>query len=187
MQFSRKNMTRRLAVGAMASCLTVATFAHAALSSIGDSDVSFLAVGPGGLKIEGKTSDLSASENAGVVIVTVGVDKLKTGIDMRDDHLRKAINANQHGDAILKVKRSDLKFPADNAKVEGKAVGDFTLNGVTQKLPFAYKVARTGSDYHVQGLATVDYTKHKLEKPCYLGVCVDKEVKLKVQFKVREK
>jgi hypothetical protein len=29
-------------------------------------------------------------------------------------------------------------------------------------------------------------THFKLEQPCYLGVCVDKEIKVKVKFKVTE-
>jgi polyisoprenoid-binding protein YceI len=71
--------------------------------------------------------------------------------------------------------------------VKAKGKGDFTLNDVTKKLPFSYKALRTGSDYHVQALATVDIRDFDIEVPCYLGVCVDPKVKLKVKFKLRDK
>lgn len=186
MQLSRKKIARRWALGLLASCFTAVTVAHAALTSIGASDVGFLAVGPGGLKIEGKGHTLSAKEDGGNLKVTVGLTDLKTGMSLRDDHLKKAIKASKYPSAVLSVKRSDLKFPADKQKVEGTANGQFTFYGTTKPLPFKYQVNRTGSDYHVTGLASVDFTKHGMEKPCYLGVCVDENVKIKVKFKLRE-
>ncbi len=182
--------TRRPLTYVSALCVAGLTFvsvAHAALVGIGKSDVSFRAVGPGGLKIDGSGSSLTTKESGGVITLEAPLTALKTGISLRDDHLKKAINANKHPKAVMEVKRSALKFPDDKKSLEGSATGDFTLNGTKKPLKFSYKVSRTGSDYHVQGLATVDITKFNLEKPCYLGVCVDKDVKVKVKFKVREK
>jgi polyisoprenoid-binding protein YceI len=161
--------------------------AHASLTGAGDGNMAFLAVGPAGLKIEGSTKEFSASEAGGVLTITVPLKKLETGISLRDSHLQKALNSDKHPNAKLVVKRADLKFPADGKKVEASAKGTFEVNGSPQPMSFNYKVERTGSDYHVQGLATVDILKHKMEKPCYLGVCVDKDVKVKVKFKLREK
>lgn len=166
--------------------LTYAAIASAALSGVGESKVQFEAVGPGGLKIEGEGTSLSASETAGTLKVSASLTGLKTGISLRDEHLQKAINASKHPNATLEVSRSALKFPEDNKSVQSGAVGKFTLNGTTKDVKFGYKVERTGSDYHVQGLATIDITQFNLEKPCYLGVCVDKDVKVKVKFKLRE-
>lgn len=195
MQFIRMNIKSRWAIGILASCLTFAAVSQAALSTIGAGEASFRAVGPGGLKIDGKTKDVSVSEAAGVLTVTVGLKNLKTGIDMRDDHMKKAIHADKHGSVTLKVKRSDLKFPEDQKQLDGGAVGQFTLNGVTKPVKFAYRVKRTGSDYHVQGRIGkeddpkdkgLNFTKHNIEKPCYLGVCVDEHILLHANFKLRE-
>ena len=177
----------RRAAGLLLAGVTCVSLAHAALVGIGESEVQFRAVGPGGLKIDGTGSTLVAKEEGGVLKIDVPVNNLKTGISLRDNHLKDAIHANKHPKATLEVPRAALKFPEDKQSVEASAEGKFTLNGTTKPLNFSYKATRTGSDYHVQGLATVDITQFNLEKPCYLGVCVDKDVKIKVKFKLREK
>jgi len=166
--------------------LCFATAAHAAFAGIGDSTSEFLAVGPGGLKIEGKGTGVSVAEAGGNLTVTAAVNGLKTGMSLRDDHLKKAINADKHPNATLTVARSQLQVPADGQSATATTKGKFTLNGVTKELDFDYKVSRTGSDYHVQGKTQFDLTQFALEQPCYLGVCVDKTIKVKVAFKVRD-
>lgn len=179
--------SRKWAAGLLLASLSLVTAAHASLSAIGTSEVGFLAVGPAGLKIEGESSQLTAKESGGILTLTAPLTSLKTGISLRDNHLKDALNVSKHPTAQLAVKRAALKFPANDKSLEGSATGDFTLNGTKKPLKFNYKVSRTGSDYHVQGLATVDITKFKLEKPCYLGVCVSQDVKIKVKFKLRDK
>lgn len=167
--------------------LTLSVAASATLEDAGDVDVSFLAKGPAGMSIRGQASDLKAKEADGSVKITVPVSDLKTGIGLRDRHLKKDLEVSQYPDATLVVKRSDLTFPENDKDVRARATGDFTLHGVTKQLKFNYKALRTGSDYHVQALATIDIRDYKVEVPCYLGVCVDPEVKLKVKFKLRDK
>lgn len=183
----RSHFSRRWALGLLLCSTSFAAVAHAGLSGVGKSSVQFEAVGPGGLKIEGTGPTVKAVEKGGVLEVEAPLNSLKTGIELRDEHLKKALNASKHPKAKLSVKRSALKFPADKKSLQGSAKGKFTLNGTTKPMSFNYKVERTGSDYHVQGLATVDITKFNIEVPCYLGVCVDKDVKVKVKFKLRDK
>jgi polyisoprenoid-binding protein YceI len=139
------------------------------------------------MRIKGEGSGLTASESGGKLKITVPVTNLKTGIALRDRHLRKYLETDKYANATLEVERSKLKLPGNDKEVEASATGDFTLHGVTRATKFNYKAARTGSDYHVQALATIDITDFKIEQPCYLRVCVDKEVKLKVKFKLRDK
>jgi len=179
--------SRPVAAALFVSCVTLAVSAHAALVGIGGSDTAFRAVGPGGLKIDGKGAGVTAQEVGGVLVVTAPVNGLKTGMSLRDDHLKKAIHADKHPAMKLSVERGALKFPADNQTVTEKATGKFTLNGVTKELPFEYKAKRTGSDYHVDGRATINITDFGIEQPCYLGVCVDKTVQIKASFKLRER
>lgn len=166
--------------------LTCAFAAHAAFTSVGESSTGFRAVGPGGLKIDGTGAGVKASEVDGTLTVTAPVNNLKTGMSLRDDHLKKAINADKHPTASLAVARSSLQVPEDGKAITASASGKFTLNGVTKDVNFDYKVNRTGSDYHVQGKTQIDITTFNIEKPCYLGVCVEKDVQIKVQFKLRE-
>ena len=175
-----------LIASALVLGLAVPMAASAKFEDAGDEDVRFLALGPAGMKINGKASDLSAKESGGKLKISVPVDDLKTGIGLRDKHLKKYIKAGKNKRAVLVVERSKLKLPGDKKTVKGKATGKLKLAGVTKPLSFTYKAKRTGSDYHVQGRATVDIRKHNIEVPCYLGVCVKPKVKLKVKFKLRD-
>jgi len=120
------------------------------------------------------------------VTLTAPLTGLKTGIGLRDKHLKNYLHVDKHPNATLVVDRSTLKLPSDNEVVESTATGQFTLNGVTQAVPFTYRAKRTGSDYHVQGRSEINIEKFQIERPCYLGVCVDPNVKVKVKFKVRD-
>jgi polyisoprenoid-binding protein YceI len=182
-------MKRRSFAIALSTLLAAATFTLAAaakLSSTGSSEVTFQASGPAGMKINGSGAGLTASEDDGKLTIVAPVTDLKTGIGLRDNHLRKYLKANKHPAAKLVVDKSKLKMPADGATEEGSASGQFTLAGVTKDLKFKYRVKRTGSDYHVKGMAEVKITDY-IEQPCYLGVCVEPPVKFKVNFKLRDK
>ncbi len=178
--------SRLLSLAALAALMTVALVAAARLQSIGNPDVQFRATGPVGLKINGYSSRLSASEKDGKLTVVAPLTNLKTGISLRDRHLREHLDIAKYPNATLTVERSKLKMPADKQTVTSSAVGQFTMHGVTRPVRFRYRALRTGSDYHVQGLAQVDIRDFKVKVPCYLGVCVHPTVKIKVKFKLRE-
>ncbi|MEZ4221343.1 MAG: YceI family protein [Polyangiaceae bacterium] len=178
---------KRRALIATALVLGLAIPASAKFEAAGDDDVRFLAKGPAGMKINGKASGFEANERGGKLVIKVPVNDMKTGIGLRDRHLKKYLKAGQHPKAELVVDRGKLKLPDDKKVASGEATGQFTLAGVTKPLKFNYKAKRTGSDYHVQARATVDIRDHDIEVPCYLGVCVDPEVKIKVKFKLRDK
>jgi polyisoprenoid-binding protein YceI len=182
-------MNRRfklLSLAALVALMTVALVAAAKLESIGNPDVQFRAVGPAGLKIDGRSSLLSASEKDGKLTVVAPLTNLKTGISLRDRHLRHYLGTEKYPNATLTVERSKLKMPADKQTVQSSAVGRFSMHGVTKPVTVRYRAKRTGSDYHVQGLTEVDIRDFGIEVPCYLGVCVHPDVKIKVKFKLRE-
>lgn len=176
-----------LAPLALSVVTSFSLLASAKLESIGGSDVRFLAVGPAGMKINGKSDDLSATEKDGKVVITAPLTDLKTGIGLRDKHLRGYLETDKHPKATLSVDKGKLKLPDDKKTVRGSATGDFTMHGVTKPVKFTYKAKRTGSDYHVQGLTDIDIRDFKVEVPCYLGVCVKPDIKIKVKFKLRDK
>ena len=182
-----KRRSRFLPLVAVLSFASLSLPASAALTRVGTPAIQFLALGPAGMKINGTSSDLTAAEQDGVLTLTAPLANLKTGIGLRDNHLRGYLNTSKHPNATLVIERSKLKLPDDGKTVEGTANGNFTLNGKTKPLKFRYKAKRTGSDFHVQGMADVNIENHGIEQPCYLGVCVDPNIKLKVAFKLRDK
>ena len=179
-------------IRSLVPALVAVTFAFGAQADgkkcrvIDKPEVKFTAVGPAGLKIDGSGDILSADDDGKRIVLKASVRNLKTGIGLRDSHTKKYIEAEKFPEATLKVDRSALKFPEDKKKSEGKATGKFTLHGVEKDLPFHYTAERHGSDLVIDGRAKVNILDHKIEKPCYLGVCVDPEVKIVVHFKLRE-
>lgn len=173
-----------LAATLVLGCVVVA---HAALKEVEPGTSNFQATGPGGLKIDGTGAGVRASEVDGMLTITVPVTDLKTGMDLRDGHLRDAIKAKEKPTATLTVPRASLNFPEDGKKLERQqGKGTFTLHGVSKPLPFLYDVERHGTHLIVTGKSRIDITAHGIEKPCYLGVCVEKDVKIGAKFKLHD-
>lgn len=68
--------------------------------------------------------------------VTLDVASLKTGVDMRDEHLRSDqwLDAGKHPNITFKLKKVDLKGRAlkPGQKVKGQVTGELTIKGVTR-------------------------------------------------------
>jgi polyisoprenoid-binding protein YceI len=171
-------------VALFATSLLIA--ANAAWTLIDTPAIEFLAVATAGLKIAGESDALSATEEGGKLTLTASLTDLKTGVGLRDTHLRKYLETEKYPAATLIVERGSLTIPADNEITTAQGAGQFTLHGVTVAMPFEYQAKRLGSDYLVQGKLKVKLDDFKIEQPCFLGVCVDNEVKVKVKFKLRD-
>jgi polyisoprenoid-binding protein YceI len=183
-------MTRLRIVPRITATLAAVSFAAATASAqlvhVGEPLVAFMATGPGGLQIKGHTTKLSVRDMPDELEITVPVTQLETGIGLRDRHLREHLHAEQHPAAKLVVKRAALAFPRDQQVGQGQAQGDFWLNGQKHPIQFSYQADRSGAQYQVQALATVDIRHHGLEAPCYMKLCVEPLVKLKVKFSVQD-
>lgn len=182
---------RKIALIAAASALAAlapAVPADAKLASIGTPKVAFHADGPVGLSIDGTSSDLDAKEADGRIVVSAGLKDLRTDNNLRDAHLRKYLEVDKKGydSAHLTVALKDLQLPEDQKTVTSHAKGKFWMHGKERSIDFDYKAMRTGSDFHVQGKTQIDIRDYGIEVPCYLGVCVKPDVKIKVAFKLRQ-
>lgn len=141
--------------------------------------VKFSVGGPAGLKIDGTSKDLTVDDDGSKILLKASVTNLETGMGLRNKHLKKYIGAEEWPAASLEVDKASLKIPG-----EGEAKGKFRLHGVTKDKTFKYKVKRgAGGVLEVSGSFDVDITEHKIEKPCYLGVCTDTKVKVTASFK----
>ena len=68
--------------------------------------------------------------------VSISVATIKTGIDLRDEHLRSDnwLDAASYPEVTFVIKKvSDVKVSADN-KLEAKVTGDFSAHGVTKEI-----------------------------------------------------
>src|SRR5438132_5755067 len=104
-------MTRNL----LATLVVALSFsAFAAVSKSGDANVTFSGKGPAGFKIEGKTAELTVKDDGKAVTFVVPLATLKTGIDLRDRHMReKYLETDKYPNAVLEVPWSAIKLPED--------------------------------------------------------------------------
>jgi polyisoprenoid-binding protein YceI len=151
----------------------------------GTPSIKFTAVGPGGLKIDGSADELKAKEEGGKLVFKASLKNLKTGIGLRDKHTKKYLDVEHWPDASLVIDKDKVKFP-EGKKVSSNATGKFKLHGVSKDEHFEYTAEKAGDGYDVTGKLTIDIGDYKIEQPCYLGVCVDKKVKIDVSFKLKE-
>jgi polyisoprenoid-binding protein YceI len=120
----------------------------------------------------------------------VDPNSLKTGMELRDQHMRNKIFVSSGQDL------PPLRFTADKAEcppvaagqeVSCQVAGVFSLRGVEKPAAFRLKVkGDSGKGYRVSGEGLVKLSDFGIEPPCQLGVCVKNEVKVKLEFQGRE-
>ncbi len=97
--------------------------------------------------------------------LTVSVKKLKTGLDLRDEHLQKKLN---------RKKFPKIKMVKAVGK-GGKGTALFDIRGVKGKVPFTYK--KVNSKY-MKADFKINLKKFKFEGIKYMGVGVKDNVRI---------
>jgi len=161
--------------------------AGAGLTQTGESKVTFLATGPGGIKIEGQTAQLEFKENSEQWEIVVTLDTLTTGISLRDRHMKeKYLETPKYPKAELVVRKSELRSPSAGGSSEGKAAAILKLHGRQKAVSIDYRVRRVGSGYLVNGTIHLDMRDYDVATPSYLGVSVKPNVEVAAWFEVKE-
>ena len=161
--------------------------AQAALVRTGDAEVHFVATGPAGLRINGKGYDLQVSDSGAVIKLTIPLAGLKTGIELRDRHLKeKCLHVTQHPNAVLEVQRASIKQPPSGGSVSAEVDGTLTLHGTTKPIRFKYAAQHEGGRIKVEGGLRIDIRAFGIPEPNYLGLKVKPEVDAGARFYVAE-
>jgi polyisoprenoid-binding protein YceI len=164
------------------TAITLSSTAFAALQTTAGS-ATFVAQGPAGLRIEGKTSDVHVSESQGQLHVSVGLANLDTGIALRNRHMReKYLEVQKYPSAELLVSRAALSLPQDGAGVSGTATGIMMIHGQSKPVSFTYRAHRDHQAYDVTGNVHVNITDYGIDVPSYLGVTVKPDVDIGVRY-----
>ncbi len=182
------NMTRGtkcLASGIALAALSFSVVAAAAVSQIGGGSAGFHAIGPGGLNIDGKTSDVKVSEDGGKVVVVVGLGSISTGMGLRDGHAKEDLDVEHFPTATIKVDRGQLKFPS-GGESSGDAKGSLTIHGQTRDVSFHYTAAPDGDGFKVSGSTKVNIDDFGVKRRSYLGISIKPEVEITVNFKAKD-
>jgi polyisoprenoid-binding protein YceI len=157
--------------------------ADAGLSTSGGSSVSFVASGPAGMRIVGRSAEVRVADDARNVTVTVPLGNLTTGIGLRDHHMReKYLETGKYPNAQLVVARSALRMPSAGHETSGQANGTMTLHGRSKSVPFHYFARQDGNVIHVGGTVHVDMRDYGITVPTYLGVTVKPGVYVEIHF-----
>src|SRR5512143_3840917 len=114
---------RMLLPGVFMLLAAVASPAAAALHSPSAANVLFKAKTTVLMTVEGRSSDLSVSDDGTTVALKVPVKSLTTGIGLRDRHMRETLEADRFPNVELRVERKALVFPAANQEKSGNASG----------------------------------------------------------------
>ncbi len=178
-------MFNRLTIATVPAVLiaVMAFSAQAKLSAAGGS-VQFTAMGPAGLTINGKSSDVSATDDGNNVTVTIPLAKLDTGIGLRNSHMRdKYLETGKYPNAVLSVPKSAVGFP--NAAT-GNAQGTLSLHGQQKPVSFHYAVKKEGADYVVSGTVKVNMTEFGIAQPSFAGAKVNPDVDVAVSFRAKD-
>jgi polyisoprenoid-binding protein YceI len=178
----REKLFMVLAIGGLA---TAASVADAALGKPSDGRVSFEALGPAGMRIEGTTSDISVVEDSEQIVLSVPLAHLKTGIEMRDRHMKeKYLDVAQYPEAKLKVHRSEIKLPSAGQKLSSDVPGTLELHGQSKAVTVHYELRGEPSVVIVDGKLHVNMKDVGIEVPNYLGVTVKPDVDINAHFRI---
>jgi polyisoprenoid-binding protein YceI len=116
---------------------------------------------------------------------TIPVKTIETGMNVRDEHMRKYVFTTSDGQT------PDVRFTSDKAacsKVsEGQSTcqvaGDLVIRGTARPFNIALKVTEdNGGTFHASGDSIVKLSTYGIERPSQLGVSTSDEVKLRLNF-----
>jgi hypothetical protein len=162
------------------AALTFALTASADVPKIHQSSVSFTATGPAGLAIKGTGNKVSAEKaEGGKVLFRSSIWNMKTGMELRDGHLNDHLKADAKKTATLTISEKvveECKKPG----CSGKAKADFSMNGATKQVDVTYDSKKDDKGKLVVNGSFKIIISDYIKKPCYLGVCVNDEIKINV-------
>jgi polyisoprenoid-binding protein YceI len=139
---------------------------------------------------EAKTQTVSgevavAGDQAGSIKGSLSVDlrTLKTGISLRDRHMRDNYLEVDNGPQFEKATIEDIQI----AKLDGKTTfnGTLVLHGERRPITGSATLEKRDGGYTVEAEFPVKVSEYKITKPTYLGVGVQDEVRIKVALTVQ--
>ncbi len=177
----------RIALPALvAGLLSASPAALAGMSLTGKPKVKFHAEGsPNFLTFDGVTRELTVDDDGTNLVFTVPMDTVTTGIELRDDHMRKTyVQTDKFPHVVLTVPRAGIIWPADGDSAEGTVTGSFEAHGVTLEVPVTYEIKHAKGEYRVKATYPFNTSKHGIEIPTYLGVTIDPAMQAEVQLEL---
>lgn len=157
--------------------------------------VEFLAlVKPGSLRINGTggktTGRIEIMDNSVTGELTVRLDEIKTGISLRDTHMReKFLETKKFPNAVLKITEMKLSENPFLVPVKLLAVpfkGTLNVHGIENNVNGSVDVDSTGSSVTIEAKTKTTIAAHQIEKPSYLGIKVAEDIDVLAHLKLKK-
>lgn len=180
-----RKMSAFLVVASLFCLVTVGNAALAGLQIDGKEKVSFHATGPAGFKIVGKTNQIQVEEREGGVVFTVPVASVKTGIKLRDRHMRdKYVEVSKYPNVTLQLSIADIRLPASAGEtIEAQASGVFQIHGKSSQVIVSYIIKKKKKKkFLLEGSFSFNTEEHGIKIPSYLGITVDPDMRAEAKF-----
>jgi polyisoprenoid-binding protein YceI len=168
--------------------MLLATPAFAQVERSGAASTTFFGKGPAGFKLEGKTEEVTLKDDGKTVSISVPLSTLKTGIDLRDRHMReKYLEVEKYPNAVLDVPWSAIQLPAEGQTTTQTVPGKMSLHGKTRDVSVTYTLKRTGDTYAATGSVPLNLKDFDINLPNYLGVTVKPDIETSTSFQFKKK
>jgi polyisoprenoid-binding protein YceI len=171
----------------LTSLFLVVCTALAALAQVRSrsGELTVLAHGPAGLRIEGRSAEVSAAEETSALVFTARIAAVDTGISLRNRHLRESLESDRFPLATLRVPRAALTFPSEVApSSNGSAEAELTVHGETHPVTVRYRASRDAAVTRVNGSLQFDLRDFGIAVPSYLGMAVAPKVEVEADLEV---
>ena len=100
----------------------------------------------------------------------VPVASLKTGIELRDEHMRERMRHKKHSYVLIKEIKAE----------KGKGTAKVSIGGISSSVDFTYKTQNASvAEGYVEVSFPLDLTTYKIEDINYKGIGVEDEVSIK--------
>lgn len=112
--------------------------------------------------------------------LTVDLQKLETGIGLRDRHMKNNYLEVEKGEQFAEARLQDIRVE----KLAGKTTfkGMLTLHGARKEVTGTADLKPNGAGYRVDATFTVRLSEFQIPDPTYLGVGVKDELQVRVRF-----
>jgi polyisoprenoid-binding protein YceI len=110
----------------------------------------------------------------------VDLQKLETGIGLRDRHMKDNYLQVEKGEQFAEARLQDIRVE----KLEGKTTfkGLLTLHGERKEVTGTAELKPNGAGYRVDATFKVRLSEFQIPDPTYLGVGVKDELQVRVRF-----
>ncbi|MEN0067185.1 MAG: YceI family protein [Myxococcota bacterium] len=148
----------------------------------GKPKVTFHAEGsPGFLTFEGITRSLTVQDDGDRLTFTVPMDTVKTGIELRDQHMReKYVQTAEFPNVELTLDRAAVDWPSAGARTQGELTAQFVAHGVSRDVAVTYELREKKGQLEARAEFAFDTSEHGIDIPSYLGVTIKPAMRAEV-------